>query len=136
GAGMEPRRGAAAAEDEPGERETDQAHGPGHRTARPTRRDHDDSLGSMTVSTTVRAHSSRATPSIGRAPAPSTGGRGTSIEPSWDFTMLRGYSRLRRITRDSGRSTGAKRTLRPAIVTSEMPACPAQARELGTTRTR
>ena len=46
--------------------------------------------------------------------------------------MLRGYSRLRRTTRDSGRSTGAKRTLRPAIVTSEIPACRARARNLAT----
>ena len=123
--------------------------------------DHDDSLlavlvtllvsllvgarsGSITVSMTVRAHSSRATPSIGR---PATGarracGRGTSMVPSWVLTMLRGIqpvepddARLRQVDRrepdvaagdrhlgDARPAGPAPGTGRPAAATPPRPA--------------
>ena len=59
-------------------------------------------------------------------------GRGTSRVSTCGLTMLLGYIRWRRTTRESGSTTGANRTLRPAMVTSLMPARRARARNSAT----
>ena len=89
--------------------------------------------GSITASMTVRAHSSRATPSIGCAPARRRrAGRGTRIVPTWRLDDALGVQPVEPDDARLRQSTGANRTLRPAIVTSVMPACRARARNRAT----
>src|SRR4029453_16065965 len=84
---------------------------------------HEDSFadfcsgGAITASMTVRAHSSKATPEIGLPPTTAVCGRGTRIVSDCVLTMLLGYIRINRTTRESGSETGANRTFLPAIVT-------------------
>ena len=86
----------------------------------------------MTSSITPRAHSSRATPATGLPATSAVCGRGTRIVLTGAFTMLRGWSRWSRRTRESGRSTGANRTYLPATVTSRTPAWRSRARKRAT----